>query len=69
MSEPAVIIMSANGRGPVGPAIIYPGDTPADRYDWLMARMSSADRRHMELARQSRRAWLRVNNPDVLRAA
>jgi hypothetical protein len=61
--------MSINGRGPVGPSINFPGDTPAERYTWLMTHMSDAERRHMAAEKELRRAWLLENNPEALRAA
>jgi hypothetical protein len=60
--------LSSNGRGPVGPAIVIPGETPADRYAWLMTHMSRAERRRVQFEKQIRLAWLRENNPDAIAA-
>jgi hypothetical protein len=50
-----MIKLATNGRGRPGRPVIFPGDTPEERYEWCIA--------HMSLD------WLRVHNPDALKDA
>jgi hypothetical protein len=64
-----MIKLATNGRGRPGRPVIFPGDTPEERYEWCIAHMSLAEKWHMVTERMIRRDWIRVHNPDALKAA
>lgn len=45
------------------------GDTPADRYDYLVRHASNTERRQMAQRRAERIKWLRIFNPAALPVA
>jgi hypothetical protein len=49
--------------------LIIPGATAAERYAYLMSRLSRSERLQMAQRRADRLAWLAEHNPDALRTA
>jgi hypothetical protein len=47
----------------VAPTPVYPGDTPAERYAWLMARLSRNELLDIAATAKQRAIWLRENSP------